>query len=140
MSLNFQKYGFLGLKPSKKSIFFKNDEKTTFSTFFDPKNPHFWKFGPTYIDVFFDEKFKNDLIFMIFLVKTVPKVEKTWKKAFFEGVFYKKTLFYPLRGPLFQKNNAIFEFLVKFYVDIGGSEFWKMWVLTYFLGGPKLSP
>ena len=36
--------------------------------------------------------------------------------------------FSTLRGPHFIKNNAIFEFLVKKYVDIGGSKFSKMWI------------
>ena len=67
----------LGVKNLEKVYFSLKLEKNRFFDVFDPKNPKFCKFGPTYVDVFFDEDFKNDLIFVILWVKNVPKVEKT---------------------------------------------------------------
>ena len=52
------------------SVFFCDHKKSQ-------KNHVFEDFDPLISTFFFDEEFKNDLIFMILWVKTVPKVEKT---------------------------------------------------------------
>ena len=51
-------------------------------------------------------------------------LENPFKEGLFSRFFYFWNRFYAQN----HKNKVIFEFLVKKYVDIGGSEFSKMWI------------
>jgi len=53
-------------------------------------------------------------------------VENPFKKGQFSRIFDFWDVFHPQN----QKNKVIFEFLVKKYIDIGGSEFSKKCFLT----------
>ena len=75
MGPNFFKMWIFRVKKVEKDYSSSFLRKMDFFDVFDSKNPHFLKFGPTYIDVFFDEDFKNDLIF---LKKWAPKGVK-WR-------------------------------------------------------------
>ena len=76
--------------------------------------------------------------FLHFVGKNVPKVEKTWKMAFFEGVFYKNRHFTPLAVHFFKKIRSFLKSSSKKYVDIGGSKSSKIWILTSLFWWPKI--